>query len=80
MDELADKFRVLRMNIRLSRGKWHRIAVESGCRWNTLTSIANDVDYDPKFSEVARIDAWFRENGGESGVAQVAAAPVQGPN
>ena len=69
---------VVRMNIRLSRGKWARIAQESGCKWNTLQRIANEAEYDPRVSEFARIWAWFEAHGLEGTTAPDSGAEPAG--
>ena len=53
----------LELQVRLSRGQWRKISRESGCKLQTLIQLASRPGYDPKASELARIDNWFLMNG-----------------
>lgn len=52
-----------RLNVRFSKGWWQRIADETGCKLTTLSGIGRSDEYDPKVSELIKIERWFNVNG-----------------
>jgi hypothetical protein len=65
MVNISDIYADLKMQVRLSHGKWTKIVRATGCRPNTLRRIAYDPKYDPPVSEVGKIQNWFRSVNGE---------------
>jgi hypothetical protein len=53
----------LRNSVRLARGWYKKISADTGCSKTTLSRIAHEPDYDPRLSEVIKIERWLRENG-----------------
>jgi hypothetical protein len=63
MDSPSLVMQELRLNVRSSKGWWTRMAAQSGCKVWTLHRIANEPDYDPRFSEALKIMHWFARYG-----------------
>ena len=53
----------IEMMVRLSKGQWRHIAKNSGARLATLERLAEDANYDPVSSELAKLDAYFLVHG-----------------
>lgn len=49
----------IRECVKQSKGWWRRIAKDSGCSVVTLERLAREAEYDPKASELAKIEIWF---------------------
>ena len=53
----------LRNAVQRSRGWFRQIVRDTGCRYETLRRMANNLAYEPRLSEAERISAWFMRHG-----------------